>query len=64
MLGSKTVTDLLLGGLNNVVGACFAVEPDPAAATILLIRHVRPNVRLWDWIVACKHQVLRIYCLN
>ena len=40
VLGSKTVTDLLLGGLNNVVGACFAVEPDPGKAAALLIKHV------------------------
>jgi carbon-monoxide dehydrogenase catalytic subunit len=40
VLGSKMVTDLLLNGLNNVVGACFAVEPDPDQAAALLIKHV------------------------
>ena len=40
VLGSKTVTDLLLSGLTNVVGACFAVEPDPEKAAALLIQHV------------------------
>ncbi len=40
VLGSKMVTDLLLSGLNNVVGACFAVEPDPDQAAALLIKHV------------------------
>ncbi len=40
VLGSKMVTDLLLGGLKSVVGACFAVEPDPAKAATLLINHV------------------------
>lgn len=30
--GSETVTNLALGGLNDVVGACFSVEPDPVKA--------------------------------
>lgn len=40
VLGSKTVTELLLQGLEQLVGAKFAVEPDPAKAATLLIRHV------------------------
>ena len=40
VLGSKTVTDLLLNGLEGVVGAKFAVEPDPEKAAALLIRQV------------------------
>ncbi|MBM4288872.1 MAG: anaerobic carbon-monoxide dehydrogenase catalytic subunit, partial [Deltaproteobacteria bacterium] len=40
VLGSRMVTDLLLNGLKGVVGACFAVEPDPEKAAGLLIRHV------------------------
>ena len=40
VLGSKTVTDLLLNGLEQVVGAKFAVEPDPEKAAALLIKHV------------------------
>lgn len=34
--GSKLVTDLALSGLENVVGASFAVEPDPLKAAELL----------------------------
>ncbi len=40
VLGSKTVTDLLLNGLEGVVGAKFAVEPDPEKAAGLLIKQV------------------------
>jgi len=40
VLGSKGVTDLLLHGLEGVVGARFAVEPDPDKAADLLIAHV------------------------
>jgi carbon-monoxide dehydrogenase catalytic subunit len=40
VLGSKTVTDLLLNGLEEVVGAKFAVEPDPDKAAALLIKQV------------------------
>jgi len=42
-LGSKTVTDLLLSGLTNVIGAFFAVEPDPHKVAALLIRLVGPK---------------------
>jgi len=34
--GSETVTNLALGGLDEVVGACFAVEPDPYKAAQLI----------------------------
>jgi carbon-monoxide dehydrogenase catalytic subunit len=34
--GSETVTNLALGGLDDVVGACFAVEPDPYKAAELI----------------------------
>lgn len=34
--GSETVTNLALGGLEEVVGACFAVEPDPFKAAQLI----------------------------
>ncbi len=40
VLGSKTVTDILLGGTTPHLGACFAVEPDPEKAAALIIRHV------------------------
>jgi carbon-monoxide dehydrogenase catalytic subunit len=40
VLGSKTVTELLLQGLKPIVGACFAVEPDPAKAAGLIIGHI------------------------
>ena len=42
VLGSKTVTDLLLNGLTGPVGACFAVEPDPQKAAALIARHIDP----------------------
>ncbi len=45
VLGSKTVTDLLLTGLEGVVGAKFAVEPDPEKAAALLIRQVESKRR-------------------
>ncbi len=34
--GSKVVTDIALSGLNDLVGACFVVEPDPVKAAELL----------------------------
>ncbi len=40
VLGSKNVTHLLLEGLKEHLGACFAVEPDPAKAAALMIRHI------------------------
>jgi carbon-monoxide dehydrogenase catalytic subunit len=40
VLGSTNVTDLLLSGLKEHLGACFAVEPDPQKAAALMIRHI------------------------
>jgi carbon-monoxide dehydrogenase catalytic subunit len=45
VLGSKTVTDLLLNGITAHLGACFAVEPDPLKAAKLIIRHVEEKRR-------------------
>ncbi|HTG01630.1 MAG TPA: anaerobic carbon-monoxide dehydrogenase catalytic subunit [Nitrospirota bacterium] len=36
VLGSKTVTDILLHGLEGLVGATFVVEPDPVKGAALL----------------------------
>ncbi len=38
--GSMNVVKLLTEGLNDVVGATFAVEPDPEKAAILIRRHI------------------------
>ncbi len=38
--GSMNVVKLLTEGLKDVVGAVFAVEPDPEAAAVLIRRHV------------------------
>jgi anaerobic carbon-monoxide dehydrogenase catalytic subunit len=38
--GSPNVVNLLMGGLDGVVGASFAVEPDPEKAAILIRRHI------------------------
>ncbi len=40
VLGSQAVTALLTNGLNNVVGARFAVEPDPIKAAYLMLEHI------------------------
>lgn len=40
ILGSRAVTDLLVGGLDDVVGAKFAVESDPEKAAVLIRRHI------------------------
>jgi carbon-monoxide dehydrogenase catalytic subunit len=40
IFGSKNVVDLLAGGLEGVVGAKFAVEPDPEKAAVLIRRHI------------------------
>ncbi|OGP70638.1 MAG: carbon-monoxide dehydrogenase catalytic subunit [Deltaproteobacteria bacterium RBG_13_60_28] len=45
VLGSAAVTDLLLNGLEAHLGAKFAVEPDPAKAAALIIRHVEEKRR-------------------
>jgi carbon-monoxide dehydrogenase catalytic subunit len=41
ILGSKTVTDLALSGLEGVVGASFAVEGDPVKAAELIDARIR-----------------------
>ncbi|MDR7664659.1 anaerobic carbon-monoxide dehydrogenase catalytic subunit [Methanosarcina sp. Z-7115] len=40
VLGSQAVTALLTKDLNNVVGASFAVEPDPFKAADLMLEHI------------------------
>jgi carbon-monoxide dehydrogenase catalytic subunit len=40
IFGSKNVVDLLAQGLDDVVGAKFAVEPDPETAAVLIRRHI------------------------
>jgi len=40
VLGSKVVTDVLTLGANEVVGAAFAVEPDPVKGAGLMIAHM------------------------
>jgi carbon-monoxide dehydrogenase catalytic subunit len=38
--GSMNVVKMVTEGLNDVVGACLAVEPDPEKAAILIRRHI------------------------
>ena len=38
--GSRNVLNLLTAGLEGVVGAKFAVEPDPEKAAVLIRRHI------------------------
>ena len=38
--GSKKVVELATAGLNDVFGACFAVEPDPVKACTLITSHI------------------------
>ena len=40
IFGSPHVVDLLANGLDGVVGATFAVEPDPHKAALLIRRHI------------------------
>ncbi len=40
VFGSPNVVNLLADGLEGVVGAKFAVEPDPEKAAILIRRHI------------------------
>jgi carbon-monoxide dehydrogenase catalytic subunit len=40
IFGSKNVVNLLASGLDGVVGAKFAVEPDPEKAAVLIRRHI------------------------
>nr|VFJ71462.1 MAG: Ni-dependent carbon monoxide dehydrogenase precursor [Candidatus Kentron sp. FW] len=45
IFGSRNVTDLLASGLDDVVGAKFAVEPDPEKAAALICRHIEGKRR-------------------
>jgi carbon-monoxide dehydrogenase catalytic subunit len=45
IFGSPKVVDLLANGLDGVVGARFAVEPDPEKAAILIRRHLEEKRR-------------------
>jgi len=38
--GSPAVTNLLANGLNDVVGAAFAIEPDPEKAADMIAEHI------------------------
>jgi len=38
--GSAKVVNMATAGLNDAVGACFAVEPDPEKAAVLIRRHI------------------------
>ena len=40
IFGSKNVVSLLASGLDGVVGAKFAVEPDPEKAAVLIRQHI------------------------
>jgi carbon-monoxide dehydrogenase catalytic subunit len=40
VLGSANVSELLCDKINDVIGAKFAVEPDPVKAARLMIRHI------------------------
>ncbi|MGD8398161.1 MAG: anaerobic carbon-monoxide dehydrogenase catalytic subunit [Anaerolineae bacterium] len=41
VLGGPAVTDLLTAGAEGVIGAKFAVEPDPVAASELILQHIQ-----------------------
>jgi 6Fe-6S prismane cluster-containing protein len=45
IFGSPKVVDLLANGLEGVVGAKFAVEPDPEKAAVLIRRHLEEKRR-------------------
>jgi carbon-monoxide dehydrogenase catalytic subunit len=45
IFGSDKVVDLLANGLEGVVGAKFAVEPDPEKAAVLIRRHIEEKRR-------------------
>ena len=47
ILGSPTLTNLAVSGLNEVVGAAFIVEPDPVKAALAL-----------DSLISSKRQAL------
>jgi carbon-monoxide dehydrogenase catalytic subunit len=40
VLGSSEVTSVLTKGVGGVIGATFAVEPDPFKAASLMIDHI------------------------
>jgi len=40
IFGSPNVVKLLAEGLDEVVGARFAVEPDPEKAAVMIRRHI------------------------
>jgi carbon-monoxide dehydrogenase catalytic subunit len=40
IFGSPHVVELLAGGLDDVVGAKFAVEPDPEKAAVMIRKHI------------------------
>jgi len=40
VLGSQNVVDLLTNGARDLLGGCFAVEPDPFKAAKLMIDHI------------------------
>ncbi len=40
IFGSKNVTSLLADGLDGVVGAKFAIEPDPERSAVMIRRHI------------------------
>ena len=41
VLGSPAVTQLLTDGAEGVIGAKFAVEPDPVKASELILQHIQ-----------------------
>ncbi|MFP3983249.1 MAG: anaerobic carbon-monoxide dehydrogenase catalytic subunit [Desulfurivibrionaceae bacterium] len=43
--GSETVTNLALDGLDNLLGACFGIEPDPFKAAELIDERIRQKRR-------------------
>jgi carbon-monoxide dehydrogenase catalytic subunit len=45
IFGSQNVVNLLANGLEGVVGAKFAVEPDPEKAAVIIRRHIEEKRR-------------------
>ena len=45
IFGSRKVVELLAAGLDGVVGARFAVEPDPEKAAVIIRRHIEEKRR-------------------
>jgi carbon-monoxide dehydrogenase catalytic subunit len=50
--GSMNVVNLLTSGLKDVVGATFAVEPDPEKAAVFCAGPSKTNARRWGWMRA------------